>query len=207
MAQTGNSHKEKRKKKGAISTVTLVVILGVLGVLYYIYLTNNSPKELSNVQKTEQEVLMEYDFETEYPKTVRDVVKLHCRYLKYVYNTKNLDEKTLGTINNKMRNLYAEELLTVNNESKQLTNLKEDCKKYQEESTTLISYTLPEASQVEYATRDGQEYAIVELTYNLKIKTVGTSIEESYLLIKDSEGKWKILGWQPTESDTTAIGD
>ena len=207
MAQTENNHKQNRKKKGAISTATLVVILGVLGVLYYIYLTNNSPMELSNVQKTEQEVLMEYDFENQYPKTVRDVVKLHCRYLKYVYNTKELDEKTLGAINNKMRNLYAEELLTVNNESKQLTNLKEDCKKYQEESKTLISYTLPEASQVKYATRDGQEYAIVELTYNLKIKTVGTSIEESYILIKDSEGKWRILGWQQVESDSTAIGD
>ena len=51
--------------------------------------------------------------ENNYPKTVRDVIKLYTRYLKCLYNEK-LSDEDIEALNKKMRELYCEKLKNYN---------------------------------------------------------------------------------------------
>lgn len=194
-------------RKKNIRFVVILLVLAGLAIFYYIHLTNTTGKRTENTEskpKPEYDQLVEYDFNENYPKTVRDVVKLHSRYLKYAYNN-DLDDKKLKQLNASMRKLYANELILNNSESVQLENLKMDIEKYREASTIILSATVEEQSQIEFSAIDSVNYAIVDVAYTIKIKTVSSELDERYILMKDEDGQWKILGWQdaPTSVNTS----
>lgn len=188
---------KKVKTKGFI---TVVLILLVVGLGYYTHLINKTRRQKNTTTKTEVEQLLEYDFEDNYPKTVRETVKLHCKYLKNAYGLK-FDEEQLPTANSNMRNLYDEELLAYNSEGQQFEELKKEISLYNDKKQKFISYSLEEASQIEYNTEDGKDYAKTTVTLNITVGTAPIYVEQEYLLRKDESGRWKILGWQALKSD------
>ena len=190
----------KKNGVGGFTTVMLLAVLAGLG--YYTYLNNNTVSKKNAEIKTEKEELLEYDFNENYPKTVRETVKMHCKYLKDVYTGKYTEDE-LFTMNKQIRQLYDEELLEQNPQEKQLAELQEDIQQYDEMKKKFSSYSLAEASQVEYNTEDGVEYAKIKVDIILIVEGVSVSGEEEYILRKDDEGKWKILGWQVVSKDTT----
>jgi len=140
----------------------------------------------------------------DYPKTVRETVKLHCRYLKYTYNTgltKECSEDDVFVLNQKMRQLFDDELLDLNTPEKQLEALKKDILLYQSNKQKFVSYTLAEPSQIEYNTEGDTEYA--KMTVNVAMTMDGASfaMDEEYILRKNQEGQWKILGWMVVGQD------
>lgn len=191
-----------------IRVVTVVVCLIGLALIYYNYLNNkagNKDTENTGEAKTDIETLCSYDFEEDYPKTVREVVKLHCRYQKCIYN-EVMSDNTIQILNCQMRELYCDDLLANNSESTQLEALKADKKKYEDDSRRLVNYVPDESSQVKYATVDGVDYAEIDVAYNIKIQTTGTTMNQRYMLMKDEDEKWKIVGWADiaSKSDTEA---
>lgn len=191
------------KKKGTqngTKIFTIVIFLVVIVALgYYTHLSNKAPSHQDVSQSSEKEKLLNYDMENEYPKTARDVVKLHCRYLKYVYSTeftKEAEEDDYFGMNQQIRRLFDEELLALNTADNQLDGLKSEIALYQANKQKFISYTLAEASQIEYNTEDGMEYAKMKVTVAMTIDGASLSVDEEYILRKDAEGRWKILGWQ-----------
>lgn len=63
--------------------------MAVLIVLaLYMRLTNRTPgsNQKADEQMNEVQTLKMYDLDKQYPKDARDVVKLHCRFLKALYN-------------------------------------------------------------------------------------------------------------------------
>ncbi|MBE5943035.1 MAG: hypothetical protein E7264_10925 [Lachnospiraceae bacterium] len=192
------------QKKG-MKTFTLVLFLVVLGVLgYYIHLTNGAPGHEDVTPSSEKDILLQYDMVADYPKTVRETVKLHCRYLKYTYNTgltKECSEDDVFVLNQKMRQLFDDELLDLNTPEKQLEALKKDILLYQSNKQKFVSYTLAEPSQIEYNTEGDTEYA--KMTVNVAMTMDGASfaMDEEYILRKNQEGQWKILGWMVVGQD------
>lgn len=189
------------KKMGNTKFITIVLVIMVLGLGYYTYLNNSKKdgnKELATQSETEK--LMNYDFVNNYPKTVRETVKLHCRYLKEVYNG-GFEEEELYTVNNQIRQLFDDELLEINSPESQLQSLKNEVALFKENKQKFVSYTLAESSQIEYNTEDDVEYAKMSVTLVMKVGTSTMSADEEYILRKDKEGKWKILGWQAVKSD------
>ena len=187
------------KSTGTKGFTTVNMLLVIIGLVFFTYLSNRTNKSPESTTDSEAQKLLNYDFENEYPKTPRETVKLHCDYLKNVYSDKFADED-LSTVNQNIRKLFDMELLELNAESEQLQKMKDELLIYRENKQKIVSYSLPEGSQVEKNTEGDTEYAKMKVTLNLRVGSTPVSAEEEYILRKDAMGQWKILGWQTIPS-------
>ncbi len=188
------------KKRYNIKGIIIAILLGALVLYYFNYLSNQSSKRKTESEKAELEQLMEYNMSLDYPNTPRDVAKLHNRYFKLFYG-QSLSDDELLVLNEKVRMLYSTELLAINTETSNLNSLKQNIKDMNEKGYVYKSYTLPEASQVQYFTRDGKEMASLVVA-----ETIGTDDgigyrDVKYILIKEND-QWKIYGWGDVQTDT-----
>ena len=121
-----------KKKKGSLETVKFVVVaifLVAVVLIYFNHLGNRSSKRKEEATKTETDELETYDFISNYPKTPRDVVKMHCRFFKLMYGD-GVSDDDLVILNQQVRNLYSQEILAFNTENDNLVNLKKNIQKY-----------------------------------------------------------------------------
>lgn len=183
------------KKQGISQTIGLLIIAAAVLLFAFFKLTQSAGQRKEKpLEKTELELLTEYDFAGNYPKTVRDVMKLYMRYLDYIYS-EDVSEEQLAALNAQMRNLYANELLNYNNEDTQLNALKEELAAYAKEKIIFVGYTMTEASQISYDTYEDKEYAKLSVVMNMKAKSSSADKEQDYVLEKNELGQWKIYGW------------
>ncbi len=184
------------KKTNMISNIktTIVAVLLVALVLFYFnYLSNKSADRRTDKQMTEVESLMNYDMLGDYPKTPRDVVKLHNRFFKQFYGQKLSDDE-LKILNHKIRNLYCTELLALNPEDVMYESLKDNIDEMKKSGYEYKSYELPEASQVKKYMADDREMATLEVTVAVNTDDSKGYMYIQYILIKEND-QWKIYGW------------
>ena len=197
---TANGIKKKKSKDSQLGQMIRFIIILVLvaGVIIAVYLrmTNQSKNSAKKAEEymPETEILKLYDLDGKYPKTARDVVKLHCRMLKCTYNEK-LSDDDYAVLTSQMRNLFSDALLAQNDYDTQLEELKRTTKEFRSDGKIYISYTVDQEANIQYSTVDGVEYALVLMSCNIKQSAGTNALSQEYLLIKE-DGKWKILGWQ-----------
>ena len=192
------------KKESGTKGFTIAAIIVVIGVIgFYITMSNRMSGRQAVKNTSEIEKLLNYDFQDDYPKTVRETVKLHCRYMKMAYNNE-FSKEELYDANKKIRELMDDELLTYNTEETQLKSLEEDVQYYKDNKQKYVSYTLPEASQIKYNTDEGVDYAKIRVGVIIRIDNATMKGSQEYLLRKDSMVRWKILGWM---ADTKAADE
>lgn len=193
----------KGKNNQVLGIVRLVIILALaMGVVLAIFIrfTNNSRNSAQTADDnlSEVDILKLYDMDKDYPKAARDVVKLHCRFLKTLYS-ENLNDEDMTKLNSQIRMLFSDELLNNNSESMQLNKLKNDAKDFKDAGKLFISYTVAPEDQVAYTEVDGEKYAVVMVTLSIKEGSTTNQLNEEYLLISQ-DGQWKIVGWGAVES-------
>lgn len=181
-------------------TITMFVITLIV-IAFYAFMSNRMGSRSNVTNTSEVEKLLNYDFEDNYPKTVRETVKLHCRYMKCAYNEEFTKEQ-LYTANQKIRQLMDMELLSINTEEAQLKSLEDDVQFYKDNKQKYVSYSLAEASQIQYNTENGKDYAKIRVGIMLRVDSATVKGDQEYLLRKDDQGRWKILGWQ---ADTNSV--
>ncbi|CCX86048.1 putative uncharacterized protein [Clostridium sp. CAG:590] len=190
-------------KKQKTNVFILRVVLIVLAVLAAYFVVSNRAKKGPNAEDgSEVDKLLNYDFTDQYPKTVKETVRLHCRYMKCAYNNEFTEEE-LKKANQQIRNLYDDELLDYNEESAQLASLKEDIQYYADNKQKIISYSFGEDSQIEYNTEKNIDYAKIKVTVLLRKDSSSAKGQEEYILRKNDNGEWKILGWQAVKDSST----
>ena len=183
------------KKEAGTKGFAIAAIIVVIGVIGFYFAMSNRMSGKQRVKNTsEVEKLLEYDFQDDYPKTVRETVKLHCRYMKMAYNNE-FSKEELYDANKKIRELMDDELLAINSEDAQLKSLESDIQFYIENKQKYVSYTLPEASQIQYNKDNDVEYAKLRVGVIIRVDNATVKGDQEYLLRKDSMGRWKILGW------------
>lgn len=191
---------QKTKKQVTIKGTIVAVLLVLLALWYFNHLGNRSSIKRNEAQKTEIQTLMEYDMTLDYPKTPRDVAKLHNRYFKVFYGQELTDEE-LDAMNKKVRQLYCMDLLVQNPESGSLENLKNDIQELEELGYTYKMYELPEASQIQTFTRDGKEMASMEVCITINTGDALSYLYRQYVMVKEND-QWKIYGWTtPQQGD------
>lgn len=184
--------------------VFLILVAVIGGLFYYTYLYDNAKDKREISSDDEINRLLNYNFDENYPKTVRETVKLYNNYLKYAYNG-SFSEDELVKANQNMRQLFDEELLEYNPEEVQLDGLKSEIQHYEEEKQKFVSFSVAEGSQVETNKVKDVEYAKIKVTLVIQVKTTPSSVNEEYILRKDAEGRWKIMGWQPVAGATSDV--
>ena len=182
------------KKNGVKSTI-IIVVCAALCLGYYYYLTQkDSGKEptLSDV-----ELIISKDLERSYPKTAREVVKFYNQILECYYS-ENYTQEQLGKMAAQARILMDDELQEINPQDLYLEAVKADISSYKEEKKQVSNITMESSKEVEYKTKNGKDYAYVDVAYFLKSKNKKEKsgrVSQTYILRKDEDSNWRILGF------------
>ena len=91
--------------------------------------------------------------------------------------------------------------------SAQLDALKQDIQYYVDNKQKIVSYSFGEDSQIEYNTQDQVDYAKIKVKVMLRVDSAPGEAEEEFILRKNDEGQWKILGWQAVKESSEDKGD
>ncbi len=184
---------KKKSKPSGLKTVVLAIFFVVIFLVFFNSLSDRAGRERTKETATEIERLMNYDMFGEYPKTPRDVAKLHNRYFEVLYG-KGVTDDELVVMNQKIRGMYSSELLMYNDENTNLQNLKKNIQSVEEAGYEYRSYELPEASQVEYYTQNGREMATLEVKIVFNIENDMEYMYVKYVMLKEND-QWKIHVW------------
>ena len=187
----------KKNTASNIKGIIIAIFLVTLVLFYFQHLSNRTVQRKTDEQKNELVDLCEYDMILNYPKTARDVIKLHNRYFKVLY-TQSVDDEELSMLNQKVRCLYSQELLSYNPDNASLDNLKKSIETMKSEKYTYKSYELPEASQIKYYKQKGVEMATTEVKLNLSFDGDLGYVYIQYVLVNEND-QWKILAWGESE--------
>ena len=93
------------------------------------------------------------------------------------------------------RSLYDLELIMNQSQEDYLNELKEDIAAFAAGNITIFRSSVTPATDVEYFTYDGHECARLYSVYTLRSGTENQLSKEVFIMRKDDEGHWKILGF------------
>ncbi len=191
----------KSEKSGLVRFIILAVLAILIVAALYLRLTNRTPNssQKADEQMNEVQTLKMYDLDNQYPKTARDVAKLHCRFLKSLYN-EELEKEDIQALNEQVRKLFSVDLLAENSEETQMEALTTDINKFHADGRTFISYEVDSENNVLYTTTNGKDYAMLYVNCKLRENGKTKDIQEQYLLVKEND-LWKIQGWQEIVTD------
>ena len=182
-----------KNKSSGLKTVILALFFVVIFLVFFNSLSDRAGKKRTKETVTEIDYLMNYDLFGNYPRTPRDVAKLHNRYFEMLYG-KGVTDEELVVMNQKIRGLYSSELLMYNDENANLNKLKDNIEAVKKAGYEYRSYELPEASQIVYYTQEGKEMATLEVKIVLNVEKGMEYMYLKYVMVKEND-QWKIHVW------------
>ena len=191
----------KKRTAGIIKTVIIgVICVGIVAGFYY-YLTNRSPRSVETTGETDEitSVLSKY-LEKDYPASPRAVIKYYNRILLCLYN-ETYDDEQYQKLLEKMRALMDEELLENNPQDTFSTQMQNDIAAYKAESKIIATASICDTDEVAYKKVEGSDCAYVTASYFLRSTKAYNRANQEYVLRKDENGDWKILGFVALEGD------
>ncbi len=188
-------------KKAFRIGISIVICVGlVCGYYYYLSHKNAKSAEDSQDKTTEVEKIIERDFDKNYPKTPREVVKWYNRIITAFYGEEYTDEE-LEEMADQARSLMDDELLSYNPRDTYLKNLKADIEDYKTREKIIVQSSVSDSNDITYATVDGDYCAYVDAYYFSREASDYSRTYEEFVLRRDDEGHWKILSFRLTEGD------
>ncbi len=184
----------KKKKQNGVKVVIIAIILVAMVVGYYFYLSGKTEQVQEVKQLGEVDQVLLRNLKTDYPPSPKEVVKYYAEITKCFYDGKYTDEQ-LEELAIQSRALLDDELIAQQSDSDYLFDLKMDISEYQKNDMRISSYATSSSVDVEYSnTKDGQ-LASLYCIFNIRKGTMLMSSNHQFILRKDEDGHWKILGW------------
>lgn len=184
------------KKRGGVILLILIAVLIVGAFALVAYRTPKTAEEATEV--TEKDALMSKNIAVSYPSTPREVLKLYNRYMVCLYGVESdqLTDDEVRTLGIKMRQMYDEELLEANPQESHLQKLTQEIVAFQADEKVMIQANVCDSNEVDYIDVDGASGALLEASYFIKKGSKEFSrTYQQYLMRKDANGNWKILGF------------
>ena len=191
---------KKKKKQNGVKVVIIAVILVAMLVGYYFYLSNKTRevKEVKQLSEVDQVLLR--NLKTDYPPSPKEVVKYYAEITKCFYDGKYTEDQ-LKELAVQSRALLDDELIAQQTDSDYLFDLQMDISEYQKNDIHISSYATSSSVDVEYSdTKDGH-LASLYCIFNIRKGTMLMSSNHQFILRKDDDGHWKILGWTLAEDE------
>lgn len=190
----------KNSRKILVILIVVLFVSAILGLFIYV---NNKPQSgsveddvvISNVDNV---VLRNLDIN--YPPTPKEVLKYYSEITMCFYE-ENLSEEDLVRLAQTARKLYDAELCADMTEEEYLVSLREDILEFDSLGIVVSGYTVSASTDVEEFVVDGRECARLYVTYRLRQGTEYIYSNEVFILRKDENGHWKILGWELLEEE------
>ena len=190
----------KNSRKILVILIVVLFVSAILGLFIYI---NNKPQSgsveddvvISNVDNV---VLRNLDIN--YPPTPKEVLKYYSEITMCFYE-ENLSEEDMVRLAQTARKLYDAELCADVTEEEYLASLREDILEFNSLGIVVSGYTVSSSTDVEEFVVDGRECARLYATYRLRQGTEYIYSNEVFIMRKDENGHWKILGWELLEEE------
>ena len=190
-----------RKRSGMIGIIILGVILIVVVAGYAIHLnTRTKAAEEEAVEVSAVQKILQRDLERNYPPTPKEVVKYYADITKCFYN-EDYSEEELDQMALKIQGLYDQELIDNKSQEDYLNDLRSEIVSMKQSDSTISGYVLSASVDVEEFVENGYSCARLYCTFSVKQGPKGTVRSmEQFVLRKDEDGHWKILGWDLVEN-------
>ena len=187
------------KDSKTVRIVIVAVVLAVIVLVFFSYQGNRSKRQQVSeaVSATVVQNVLMKDLEHSYPPTPKEVVKYYAEITECFYNEEYSDED-LTKLANKIQHLYDVELIA--NQENYLEDLRQEIQDMKKNKYTIASYEVSASTDVEYFDQGQDSCARLYCTFNIKQDNSSriTSLER-FVLRKDVDGHWKILGWELVE--------
>lgn len=187
-------------KKSTTRMVIFVVIL-IIGVVgYYSYLSGRKiDLQKDDVQYTPVEAVIVRNLETDYPATPKEVVKFYNEIIKVLYNEEYTEDELYEMVE-KSRMLLDSNLLQENDIETHVAGLESEVIAFRDLKRRITNFNVANSINVDYETMDGDSFARLKSTlFVLQGKRSG-KVAQIFLLRKDTNGYWKIYGWDLEEN-------
>lgn len=194
-----------KKKRGAGGVIVLVLIAAVLVGAFVLVLRNAPRSAEDTTEVSELDTLLNIDVSGSYPSTPREVMKLYERYIVCLYGagSDKLTDGQIQALSGKLREMYDSELLEENPQETNLENLSQETEAFRGSGKTMVQANVCGSNEVEYIKIKGSNGALVEVSYFMRDdndpKNQFKRTYQKYLLRKDADGKWKILGFKKVD--------
>ena len=181
---------------------TMMIAISLVIVMFYAALTKKEEDKNSQLTveaATEVTSLIDKNLNTEYPASVREVVKLYLRIITCYYN-EDLTDEELVALADQQRALFDKELLENNKYGDFMKRLEGEIASYKSSNKTIINYQINSNQSVQKWWNNDKECASIMVVVNLNGKSLN-QVYEKFILRRDDNGRWKILGWQVADAD------
>lgn len=191
------------KKIGAVIAAIVCVAL-VCGGFYMMKSRGGSSVE-NSTSLTEVQKLTTRDLDTSYPATPREVVKLYNKIITCYYSSE-FGKGELEDLADQAMYLFDDELKAKNPRENYLAALQNEIAEYSGKSKFISQSTVCSSNDVLYLTDDDDDIAYVNTSYFIKEGNNHVKTYEQFVLRKDDQGRWKILGYYQIDG-SQADGD
>ena len=195
---------KKKKKSGTLGTIIFLIILAAV-IFGCFFTAQRKAKERAEEQiqqearQTEAEKLIMMDINQKYPVTAREVVKLYNRILQCVHND-DVTDAEVKALAGQFRCLYDEEFLQDNPYDQHVDDLILEVAEYDMLDRTISRCEIEGADSMAEWENDKGRFASLNVKYTLKEADQVGQISEKFLLRKQDDGRWKILGWEKIDN-------
>ncbi len=193
----------KSGSKTAKTAIVLIIMVATVMALYHYMVNKVKSQEPESTTTMVQDVLLK-NLSISYPTTPREVLKYYNQIMECYYN-EDYTEEELVKLADKAMELYDDELVENQDDVQYMANLKAEIEKYKSTDMVISSAAISSSTDVEYYTYENRECAQIRCVYTLRQGTSLMMLSELYVMRKDEDGHWKILGWDVCEDDNEAV--
>lgn len=184
----------RKGTKTARTALVLMIMVVTVMLLYHHMVNKVRSSQVPETVSAVQNVLL-VKLEKSYPATPREVLKFYNEILQCYYN-EDCTEEEIEQLAEKAWQMYDDELIEKQNWDSFLLALKAEIQSYKEKDKVISSAAPASSTDVDYYKYEGRECANIRCAYTMREKTSLSVVKEIYVLRKDDQGHWKILGWE-----------
>ncbi len=187
-------------KKTIYTIITMFIMSAFIVTAYYLVRTSEGITiTTKKTEKTQTELLLEKDIKDKYPSTPKDVLDLYINISKSMYD-RNTTEEQIDKLASQMLLLFDAELIDKNPEESYKINLKREIKDLVDKNIYIMNYVNGDNDKAEFWKKENKEYASRIVSYTLKDRSNYTKVYNKFILRRDDNEEWKILGWTNEDS-------
>ncbi len=185
---------------GAVIAVLITMILAGL-IMLFVLTKDDTKEQLQNINQAKSSTALKLydkivntDLQAEYPTTPEDVMAFYCDTISLLYGNLIYDQAMIKDVIVQQRMLLSDTLLDMNTEDSQIEFLNKAIEIIYGKNVYSISL---EQKPPLYDDLDPKKCAIRVIHF------FSNSPNEYmlYYLEKTVNGRWKIINWEPTDSD------
>ena len=135
-----------------------------------------------------------------YPATPREVVKFYNRIIACYYN-EEFTEEELHQLTDQARDLMDKELADNNPSEQYYQRVAGEVQSYRDDKLTITNVNISDSNDIQTIELDGKDCAYVNASYLVRKGSELVKTNQSYILRKDDEGKWRILAFELVEGE------